>query len=187
LPGVDQVVAAEVGRDLLARWSEPHRRCHDVAHLRRVLGVLGSDAPSAVRLAAWYHDAVCDPRAADNEERSAALAAEQLGRLGMDAAEVVRLVLLTRTHAAEPGDVDGALLCDADLAILASSRDEYVSYARAVREEYSFVPEEAFRVGRAAVLTGLLELPTLFHSHPEWEATARDNLRTELATLTRTG
>jgi predicted metal-dependent HD superfamily phosphohydrolase len=185
VPGADPAAADRVGRELVTRWEEPHRRYHDIAHLRRMLGVLGPDAPVAVRLAAWYHDAVYDPRAADNEQRSADLAAEQLPALGIDPAEVVRLVLLTRDHAVEPGDTHGALLCDADLSILATAPDEYAAYTRAVRAEYAFVPDHAFRAGRAAVLRGLLALPALFHSHPEWEAPARANLTAELSALTR--
>jgi predicted metal-dependent HD superfamily phosphohydrolase len=183
VPGADPASALATGWDLVSRWSEPWRRYHDLTHLRRMLDVLGPHAPADVRLAAWYHDAVYAPRASDNEERSAALAAEQLGRLGVDPTEVVRLVLLTRDHAVPAGDRNGALLCDADLSILAAAPDEYAGYARAIREEYAFVPEDAFRAGRAAILRSLLDLPTLFHAHPDWEAPARANLHAELATL----
>lgn len=183
LAGADPGGVERVRRDLVGRWSEGWRRYHDLAHLRRMLGVLGEGAPADVVLAAWYHDAVYDPRAGDNEERSAALAAEQLGGLGVDPAEVVRLVLLTRDHAVAPGDRNGALLCDADLSILAASGAEYDAYARAVREEYAFVPDDAFRAGRAAILQKLLDLPALFHVNPQWEEPARANLRRELAAL----
>ncbi len=184
VPDAEPARARAVARDLLDRWGEPQRRYHDRAHLGRMLTVLGPDAPAPVRLAAWYHDAVYDPRAADNEERSAALAAQQLPGLGVDPAEVVRLVLLTRDHVVQPGDTNGALLCDADLSILAADDAEYHAYARAVRDEYAFVPEDAFRGGRAAILRQLLDLPALFHAHPEWEQPARANLTRELATLT---
>ena len=61
---------------LVAMWSEPHRRYHDLAHLAAVLSLVGSLAasaadPDAVRLAAWYHDVAYDPERADNEEVSA--------------------------------------------------------------------------------------------------------------------
>jgi predicted metal-dependent HD superfamily phosphohydrolase len=184
VPGTDPVLATGAGQELLARWQEPQRRYHDLTHLRRMLDVLSPEAPVEVRLAAWYHDAVYDPQAPDNEERSAALATEQLARLGVDAGEVVRLVLLTRDHAVAAGDANGALLCDADLSILAATGPEYDAYARAVREEYSFVPGAAFRAGRAAILRQLLALPALFHAHPEWEQPARANLRREIAVLT---
>lgn len=175
------------GEALLDRWREPHRRYHTVAHLTAMLSIVES-ATAPVRLAVWYHDAVYDPRAAGdaNERASAALASTELTTLGLPApvvAEVHRLVLLTATHAAEPGDDNGALLCDADLAILASPPAEYDVYAAAVREEYAHVPDEAFRAGRAAVLSHLLALPTLYRLHTEWEEPARANVARELAVL----
>jgi predicted metal-dependent HD superfamily phosphohydrolase len=177
----------EAGRGLLRRWSEPHRRYHDVTHLAAVLSTLDELAASAeVRLAAWYHDAVYDPRASDNEERSARLAGEELTRLGLGddrAGEVARLVRVTAGHDPEDGDADGAVLCDADLAVLARPAPEYDRYAAAIREEYAHLPDEAFRAGRAAVLRHLLDLPALYrtpHLRERWEAPARANLRREL-------
>ncbi|CCA57354.1 hypothetical protein SVEN_4068, partial [Streptomyces venezuelae ATCC 10712] len=73
--------------------------------------------------------------------------------------EVARLVRLTTSHDPAPGDLNGETLCDADLAILATAPDTYQGYAAAVREEYAFVPDDAFREGRAAVLRHLLDSP----------------------------
>ncbi|MEU4641234.1 metal-dependent phosphohydrolase [Micromonospora sp. NPDC023814] len=184
------------GAELLGRWREPHRHHHTVAHLTVVLDVVDAHASSAarpdlVRLAAWCHDAVYDPRAEGdaNERDSAALADALLTRSGLPAnavAEVRRLVLLTAGHAVDPGDADGALLCDADLAVLAAPPGAYDHYAAAIRREYAHVPDPAFRAGRARVLTGLLALPALFRLPPlatRWEARARANLTRELATL----
>ncbi|MBT2398502.1 hypothetical protein [Streptomyces sp. ISL-100] len=183
--------------NLLARWAEPQRRYHTTDHLLAVLGHLDLDSlaahaddPAAVRLAAWFHDAVYRPDRTENEERSAALAERALAELGLDDArtsEVARLVRLTATHDPAPGDTNGEALCDADLAILAAPPASYAAYTAAVREEYGFVPDDAFREGRAAVLRQLLELPTLFrtpHGRAEWEARARQNLTTELDLLT---
>ncbi|MET7945448.1 metal-dependent phosphohydrolase [Micromonospora sp. NPDC005324] len=185
------------GEQVIARWREPHRHYHTLAHLTAVLDVVDQHADLAaradvVRLAAWFHDAVYDPRAAGNanERDSAALAESVLTGLGVPAptvAEVRRLVLLTAGHTVTPGDRDGALLCDADLAVLAAPPARYDRYAAAIRQEYAHVPEPAFRAGRAAVLTGLLALPALFRSPPlasRWEEPARDNVRRELAALT---
>jgi predicted metal-dependent HD superfamily phosphohydrolase len=183
-----------LGEEVLARYGESHRRYHTVRHLTAVLDLvdeLASEAsdPDVVRLAAWFHDAVYDPERSDNEERSARLAERMLTDTDLAAdriAEVVRLVLLTRTHAPAPGDANGAVLCDADLAILGSEPADYAAYAAEVREEYSFVPEEYFAVGRAEVLESLLALPSLFRTAPaaeRFEARARVNLRTELALL----
>jgi predicted metal-dependent HD superfamily phosphohydrolase len=183
-----------VGPDLIGRWSEPHRRYHTLDHLAVMLRVIDehaalADDPLAVRLAAWFHDAIYEPFTPDNEERSAVLAMSVLPGLGVPAdrvAEVTRLVRLTAGHAVEPGDRNGALLADADLAILASPPAEYARYAAAVREEYAAVPEEAFRAGRAQILGTFLAEPDLFRAVParaEWTARAHDNLRTEITTL----
>ncbi|WP_406861675.1 hypothetical protein ABZO31_14810 [Streptomyces sp. HUAS MG47] len=189
---------APYGLDLLGRWAEPQRRYHTTAHLRAVLRRIDELAPHApesanlavVRLAAWFHDAVYRPDRSENEERSAALAERALPEAGLpDAvtAEVARLVRLTVTHHPAPDDTDGALLCDADLAILASDADTYGGYVRAVREEYGFVPDDLFRASRADVLRQLLALPRLFHTPygaKQWETRARHNLERELAELT---
>jgi predicted metal-dependent HD superfamily phosphohydrolase len=189
----DPTTVESAGTDLLSRWAEPHRQYHTVEHLATVLSIverLGGD--DAVALAAWYHDAVYDPRAAPggNEEASAELAARQLPELGVppDAvAEVCRLVRLTAGHTADPGDRNAAVLCDADLAILATDEPAYDAYAAAIRREYAHVPDDAFRLGRAAVLRHLLALPQLYR-HPEtpadWENRARANLARELTHLT---
>lgn len=181
------------GARLLARWAEPHRRYHDLAHLGTVLRGVDDLAacatnPDLVRLAAWYHDAVYRGRP-DDEEASARLAERELPGLGLSGpsvAEVARLVRLTAGHITEPGDANGEVLCDADLAILASPGPDYATYVEAVRAEYAHVPEAAFRAGRAKVLRGLLELPSLYRTAParrRWEAAARENLARELSGL----
>jgi predicted metal-dependent HD superfamily phosphohydrolase len=181
-----------LGEELLARYAEPHRRYHTIAHLEAVLDLVDeleadTDDPDVVRLAAWFHDAVYDPERDDNEERSARLAERMLADTDLDpdrAARVAALVRMTKTH--DPADPDGRVLCDADLAILAAPAEDYAAYTRAVRAEYHFVPEEYFRAGRAAILDQLLALPVLFHSpaaRARFDAPARANLAAELAVL----
>jgi predicted metal-dependent HD superfamily phosphohydrolase len=179
----------------MARWSEPHRHYHTVKHLAAVLRIISdhdgaATDPGAVRLAAWFHDAVYDPRRVDNEEASALLAEVTLPALNLAAdrvAEVARLVRLTASHDPTRGDRNGGLITDADLAILAADPDVYWAYTRAIRREYGHVPEVAFVEGRATVLRNLLDLPTLFHTptlRDRWEEAARNNLTTELRALT---
>ncbi|MFF0477170.1 hypothetical protein [Streptomyces sp. NPDC004284] len=189
---------APYGRNLLSRWAEPQRRYHTVDHLKAVLDRIDELADQGgeggelelVRLAAWFHDAVYRPDRSENEERSAALAEKALAEAGLTAhevTEVARLVRLTTTHDPAAGDLNGETLCDADLAILATPPHTYGGYAAAVREEYAFVPEPAFREGRAAVLRQLLALPRLFrtpYGAAVWEERARENLERELAQLT---
>ncbi|RBY75236.1 metal-dependent phosphohydrolase [Geodermatophilus sp. TF02-6] len=178
---------------VVAAWGEPHRRYHDLAHLAAVLGLVGELAaaatdPDAVRLAAWYHDVVYDPQRGDNEQVSAERA--RAGLRGLVAAErvqeVARLVLLTAGHDPAPDDADGAVLCDADLAVLAGPPEVYAAYASAVREEYGHLSDAQFTAGRTAVLEQLLALPALYRLPAlaaGWTPRARANLAAELSLL----
>lgn len=190
----DAPYAEAAGRELLDRWREPHRRYHTVDHLAAVLVAIdvlaaGAPDPRAVRLAAWFHDAVYQPQQPDNEDRSARLAVRTLSELGVPAAtvaEVRRLVLLTAAHRPEAGDGNGAALNDADLAVLGSARAGYDRYAALIRAEYAAVPDVAFVAGRAALLEQLLSAPSLYatrEGRQRWEAAARVNLQRELDRL----
>ncbi len=189
----DSAVSRTEWAAVVDAWSQPHRRYHDLRHLAAVLGLIGKLAgaapdPDAVRLAAWYHDVVYDPRRADNEQVSADRAAAGLRGLVPEPRieEVRRLVLLTAGHDPDPGDGNGAVLCDADLAVLASPPEAYAAYASAVRAEYGHLSDRAFTAGRTAVLQRLLALPELYRLPAvaaQWTPRARANLAAELALL----
>ena len=180
---------------LEAAYAEPHRRYHTRRHIEACLDLLNEwpQIPERERRlltwALWWHDAIYDPRASDNEARSAELAARDLPHLGAspeDVAEVARLIRLTAGHQVAEDDRLGAVLVSIDLAILATPPPVYEAYARAVREEYAHVAEDAWRAGRAAVLQRFLDAPVIY-PHPGFraahEAQARTNLAQELATL----
>lgn len=194
--GVAPADAGPVFDALAAAYSAPDRHYHTLEHLAEMFGVADRLAPAAadpdaVRLAVWFHDAVYDPRAKDNEARSADLAADRLGRFGVPPATVGRVGRLVRAtaHLASadpPPDRDAAVLLDADLAVLGASEDRYRRYAADIRKEYSFVPDGDYRVGRAAVLRLFLARPRIFRCDEmfgECEARARANLAAELAEL----
>jgi predicted metal-dependent HD superfamily phosphohydrolase len=190
----ESAAARALGAELVARWAEPHRRYHTTAHLVAVLAAIdllaGAAAdPRAVRLAAWFHDAVYDGRPGWDEERSAQLAQARLPRCGVPSAtvaEVARLVRLTAAHdQVAEGDANGEVLSDADLAVLGSPG--YDDYTAAVRQEYAHVPDDLFRLGRAEVLRRLLAVPALYRTREArelWEERARANMTAELASLT---
>lgn len=175
----------EVRDELLAAYASEGRSYHDTRHLAEVLDRLDelSCDDVVVRLAAWFHDAVYDAVAGD-EERSAVWAERALPP--ELAGEVARLVRVTAAHDPAPDDLAGQQLCDADLAILASPLERYEEYARDVRREYAAVPDPDFALGREAVLTDLLKGPRLFHTdlaRSLWEEPARANVAAELARL----
>ena len=185
----------DLRRRLEQAYADVGRGYHDLRHLAEVLQhvdeLMSADDPAreTVLLAAWFHDAVYDGRD-DDEDRSARLAEEALAGTAVTddvAAEVARLVRLTRTHLPDDEDHAGQVLCDADLAILGADPDRYADYVAGVRAEYAHVPDADFAAGRAAVLRGLLAKPTLFHTEAaraRWEARARANADREVEELT---
>jgi predicted metal-dependent HD superfamily phosphohydrolase len=180
--------------DLAAAYSAAGRHYHTLQHLRHVLDTVAElrtevADPLAVELAAWFHDVVYDPKASDNEERSAAQAAIVLTALRVPAATidtVQRLILATKTHQAAPDDRDCQVLLDADLAILGADPATYSRYAEAIRREYAWVPEDQFWTRRRRVLEQFLKRPRIYWTvrmFQTLEQRARDNLRHEIAGL----
>ena len=185
--------------ELVGRYSEPQRFYHTSRHLEECFAALDPAALLATRLAevelaVWFHDAIYDPRAHDNEERSAHWAEQELLAVGVDedaAARVAGLVLATKHDAApaaalEPGSADAQLLVDVDLSILGSDQPRFTEYEQQVRQEYAWVPDELFRPGRARILTLFLERSSIYST--AWfagrlEEKARRNLSLALQNL----
>ncbi|MCM8797191.1 MAG: N-methyl-D-aspartate receptor NMDAR2C subunit [Candidatus Omnitrophica bacterium] len=181
-----------VFHDLEKRYHEPHRHYHTLRHLSRCLEELDgarsqADSPFEIELALWFHDAVYDPRRSDNEEASAGLAEESLNGFidGESLSRVTALILATR-HAGPPDTSDERLAADADLAILGSPPDEYREYEEAIRQEYSWAPEDGYRAGRARLLSRLLARPQIYytgHFRQRYEERARANLSRSISLL----
>jgi predicted metal-dependent HD superfamily phosphohydrolase len=169
---------------LISAYSSRNRYYHTVEHLYHVLLMLeqlGGES-IALNLAAWFHDAVYDTHAQDNEENSADLAAALLPEFAQ-IQEVRNLILCTKTHQAF--DAESKILLDADLAILSAEPEHYQNYAAAIRKEYFWVTNEDYRIGRLRVLEGFLHRDRIYYTpkmHAK-EAIARRNLEAELRQL----
>jgi predicted metal-dependent HD superfamily phosphohydrolase len=181
--------------EVIGRHREPHRRYHGVRHVTwvvRPVKELARQEPvsdlDAVVAAAFFHDAIYRPRAADNEAASADLAARVLAELQWSpsrAARVGDLIRATADHDAA-ADPDRAVLLDADLAVLGSDPAAYQAYVTGVRAEYAHVTDADWRTGRAAVLRRFLARPAIYATataRDRWERRARANLVAELAAL----
>jgi predicted metal-dependent HD superfamily phosphohydrolase len=194
-----RVSPADVGPPfelLVAAYSAPDRHYHNLEHLDEMFQAAArlttwTEDPGPVQLAIWFHDAVYDPRANDNEARSAELAVRLLLPIGVpgSALERVARLIATTAHLADPRpptDRDTMTILDADLAILGSAPDRYREYAAAIRREYGWVPDDEYRVGRARVLEHFLARPRIYwHDlmHREREQRAVENMRAELEQL----
>jgi predicted metal-dependent HD superfamily phosphohydrolase len=179
--------------DLHERYTAPERHYHSLDHIHSVLETIqelnGAEETPALLLAAWFHDVVYDSKASDNEGKSAAHARQLLRPLGVlepVLAETERLILLTKTHTPTPEDRPGAILVDADLAILSAAETQYDAYAQAIRREYAWVSDDDYRGGRCAVLERFLQRPRIYATEEmlvRAETAARENMQREIATL----
>ena len=149
---------------------------------------------AAVELAIWYHDAIYDPAATDNEARSAVLLRAEMDGLAdptlLDQAEL--LVCATADHALPahmPAALrpDAALFLDLDMAVLGADRMTFASYERGIAAEYvPFHGLLGFRAGRARFLRGMLKRRRLLLTdrfHLSSDAAARRNMEEALSGL----
>lgn len=172
-------------------YATPRRAYHNLAHIADCLAQLDGvcdelEVSEAVEPALWWHDAVYDSRARDNEEQSAGRWLGFAAEAGVEATlarDVARLVRSTDHRAVAP-DPAGLLIQDLDLSILGRSPEVFDDYERCIREEYDWADETAFRKGRTAFLRELLGRPALFNTpalRQRFEAAARVNLARSLA------
>lgn len=186
--GVDELAAATAWEKLSSGYSETHRHYHNLAHLDRMLSRMDRVAPEndAMELAIWFHDAIYDPLARDNEARSADLFINCLGTIVSPylAQKVAQLILATDPKRPRSGEDDENLLIDIDLSILGSSPEEYDQYRTDIRKEYAIVPEPDFNRGRISVLENFLRYPIFVREEfTDLEAQARMNIEREIELL----
>ena len=187
-------------RTILARLTYQYRGrpYHNWVHVLAMLSLLRNHRHlvndyRAMLVAIAFHDAVYDSKAKDNEARSADLADDWLSGVVSPAflAAVRSLVMVTMKHVVPAGvpetvAADMRLLIDLDLSILGSEPSAFAVYDRAVRQEYSWVPDDAWKTGRRAVLEGFISRPRIFLTDTmgeRLEMQARANIRQALSEL----
>ena len=178
---------------LIHRYSEPERSYHNVRHIGYCFDALTPAAHLAerlpeVQLALWFHDAIYDTHASDNEERSAALARENLAAAGVkaEAVEQIRGMIIATRHDHMGDAPDSRLVADVDLSILAAPRLRFDEYQAQIRQEYSWMPESEFHARRREILHGFLERSMIYQTawfRERLEPAARANIMFALKTV----
>lgn len=191
---VDQVAAQKAFNLLVEAYSSSDRYYHTLKHIYHVLKIIDNLQAytrnlATVQLAAWFHDVIYDTKAQNNEERSADYACQLLSSLGIpfsNITPVTRLIINTKNHQAAADDFDSQVLLDADLAILAANPVYYREYANAIRQEYAWVSEAEYIVGRKQVLERFLQRQRIYFTTLMFEVAenaARRNLNAEIQCL----
>lgn len=174
------------------RYFEPHRAYHTLDHIAQSLVEFDSvrhlaKNPDAVEMAIWFHDAVYDTRAIDNEERSAELVKQVCFELGLSdefAERTARLVLSSKHHRGNPADLDEQIFTDIDLSAWGKPWEEFQKDTAKVRQEYSWVPEDIFRKRRSEILEEFMRRKRIYNTdyfYQKYETQAQENLKRAIA------
>jgi len=176
---------------ILARYTEAHRAYHTPQHLQECFAEFQCvrhlcEHSGEVQFALWYHDAIYDTTASDNETRSAELADEVLREANapVHIRQRIRNAIMATKHDAVPATQDACFVVDIDLCILGAATERFDEYERQIRLEYSWVPEAEFRNARSRVLKAFLQRDTIYlteHFRSQYEEQARTNLERSLA------
>ncbi len=175
--------------------SEPHRHYHNLHHILQVTTMCEkADASEKdkliLRIAAWFHDIIYDPKSADNEQQSADLMQEIMGQAGVNKSTIQKaanLILITKDHLSAKTKLE-KIITDADMFIFSQSPDIYDTYAANVRKEYAAFSDHEFNTGRLGFLQSVKshieKTGHLFHTqHPLNEQLAMENIEREIASL----
>lgn len=176
---------ATVFADLKRRLEAPTRHFHNLDHIRDCVEYVDEVAselrePDAVEMGLWFHDAVHDPGAADNERRSAELfVALSPGASTGFRHRVARNILATR-HAAFVQYDDRAYVVDIDLAGLGAPWDDFMQKGDLLRRELAGQSDGTYYRAQVGFLNGLIRRPTIYSTgyfRGRFEAAARGNLQ----------
>lgn len=176
-------------------YSEPHRAYHALDHIGNCLEELDSlghvSFSECIEAAIWFHDVIYDPLAKDNEERSAAFAAQQMHGWHLHESFVQRVqnLIMSTKHTHPPATIDSQIMVDIDLAILGKPAPVFDRYEEGIRKEYvgsGLVHAADYRKGRQAVIESFLHRESLYHTplfSGRYEAQAKENLQRSLTRL----
>jgi predicted metal-dependent HD superfamily phosphohydrolase len=190
----DRALIESLFNSIVEHYSASERAYHDLSHIQSLLALSESlldkvQNQDAHYFAVWFHDVIYDTRRSDNEEKSAEFAAEALSSLGVPGrivATVREMILATKHHRGEDLSWDAKAFLDLDTSILGAPEEIYNEYSRAIRKEYSWVPDALYREGRTKILNDFLRRDRIYHTEEisaKYETQARRNIAEEIKTL----
>lgn len=180
----------ELWDEIVLNYSSKNRHYHNLNHLEYMMKLAYNYRTEIVDFdillfSIFYHDLVYNSKRSDNELKSAQLARERLGKIGVANDRIEKCyqqILATKEHTME-SDSDTNFMVDFDLAILADKPEKYSDYTEKIRKEYSMYPDFIYNKGRRKVLRHFLNLNEIFKTKEfksNFEERARKNITNEL-------
>ena len=171
---------------LIAAYSEGHRHYHTLTHIRHCLQQLDLcksqlENPDAVEISIWFHDAIFQSGAPDNEKRSAQLYRElALDVHQNDFCQRVDDMIIATIHAKTPPTrIDEPYMVDIDLSSFGLSWDDFLRDSQNLRLESSHLSDSDYHRRQGNFRKSLLTRDRFFYTdyfYQHFETQARDNL-----------
>ena len=167
---IEQDVSQTLLNTLITAYKEPQRAYHTVQHIAECLAHFQNiqsslNDPIAVETAIWFHDAVYDPKASDNELQSAELMKSVCNEFlsEQQIEKVYQWIIATQKH--QPSDDhDLNSLLDIDLAILGSNAERFAEYQQQIQFEYAWVESDVYKVKRKQVLQQFEQMNPIYQT-----------------------
>lgn len=194
---IEQKISEKIFLNLVKNYSSSSRYYHNLQHINHLLEIIEvlrekSQNFVAIQFAVWFHDVIYNTYCQNNEEKSAEYMEIELNSLKIPQ-EIIHkaknMILKTKNHQADENDIDSQILLDADMAILGSEIAEYANYAQGIRQEYYWVSEHEYSMGRKNFLAQILTRKYIYFNKifaKTLELKARENIQWEIENLSRT-
>lgn len=167
------------------KYAEPSRHYHTKTHILDCLKQLDSakhQVPDfkAVELATWFHDAVYDPTAKDNEAQSVVLFKKLAdGILPEELIQKVSDLIIATLHIDQPADLDQAFMLDIDLSSIAGTWQRFTRDNSDLRKEVKHLDCKEYCQKKIGFFKMLLDKERIFFTdffHEACEQKARLNM-----------
>jgi predicted metal-dependent HD superfamily phosphohydrolase len=178
--------SAMVYQQLQDAYNEPQRVYHSFQHIQCCLSLFDQIShlmknPDAVELAIWFHDAIYQLGASDNEQLSADLFLNLTDGLFEDNIRetVYQHIMATCHTSAQITDLDTQLMVDIDLSSFGLPWPDFLRDSKKVRQEMGHICDAEYYQKQIAFQQCLLRRPSFFYSDyfiEHYEAQARSNL-----------
>ena len=175
-----------IHQQLVQAYEEPGRFYHTIKHIQCCLRLLEdvedmAGNADALALSIWFHDAIYQPGASDNEQRSADwFMTETQGVFGDDFRNIVYGHIIATLHCnSEIKDHDSRLMIDIDLSSFGMPWSVFLRDSENVRKEFPQLSDDEFYPKQCAFSQSLLGKSHFFQSdyfYRHYEDQARLNL-----------
>jgi len=153
--------------ELPYRWKEKHRFYHNTDHLIQILKDIESNIyfknlnvyeKHALLLAAFFHDAIYDPKRKDNEDKSIELFIKSFKGKDLKMLDKVCDLIEVTKYRKRPTEKLKRIIWDADNAGFKGGYDTLLKIEQLISKEYSFVPKKDYKENRIKFLNSCIGL-----------------------------